>query len=696
MVTDVSIDFNGNKYSLQTGKIAKQAHGSVLATCGETVVLATAVVSEKPREGVDFFPLTVDFIEKYYAVGKIPGSFFKREARPSTGATLTARLTDRPIRPLFPAGFRNDINIVLTVLSYDGVNMPDHLGMVAASAALSISKIPFMGPIGAVVVGLIDGEFVVNPSPAQLEVSDLELSIAGTKDAIMMVEAGAKEISEEQMLAALSYGHEELKKLIDLQDQLVAKVGVVEKMSFKAFVLDADLYAQIDSKIGAEMLKALKTPGKLEKYAAIDNLQAKLLETMQKELGADIFAEKEKEIKEIFQDIEKKNVRSLMLNDKIRVDGRKFDEIRKLSSEVSLLPRTHGSALFTRGETQALVVATLGTADDEQMIDSLEPTYKKKFYLHYNFPPYSVGEVGGMRSPGRRELGHGNLAERALKAVIPAHKDFPYTIRVVSEITESNGSSSMASVCGGSLSLMDAGIPIKAPVAGIAMGLIKEDDKYQILTDIMGLEDHLGDMDFKVTGSREGITALQMDIKIVGITKEIMKESLAKALVARNQLLDHMDTVLTAPRQELSKYSPRLEAVMIPKDRIGEIIGPGGKMIREIQERFGVAINIDDTGKCLIASPNKESLDDAANFIRGIVKEIEVGEVYESAEVVNITSFGAFVEVAPGKQGLVHISEIASERIARVEDKLQLGDIVKVKCIKVDDQGRVNFTIKNA
>ncbi len=696
MVTDVSIDFNGKKYSLQTGKIAKQAHGSVLATCGETVVLATAVVAEQPREGVDFFPLTVDFIEKYYAVGKIPGGFFKREARPSTGATLTARLTDRPIRPLFPAGFRNDVNIVLTVLSYDGVNTPDHIGMVAASAALSISKIPFLGPIGAVVVGLIDGEFVINPSPAQLEVSDLELAIAGTKDAIMMVEAGAKEISEEKMLAALNYGHEELKKLIDLQNDLVAKVGPVEKMAFKAFVLDAELYGNIEKKIGAEMLKALKTPGKLDKYAAIDGLQAKLLETMQAELGADVFAEKQKEIKEIFHDIEKNAARSLMLDEKIRVDGRQFDEIRKLSSEVGLLPRTHGSALFTRGETQALVITTLGTADDEQLIDSLEPTYKKKFYLHYNFPPYSVGEVGAMRSPGRRELGHGNLAERALKAIIPAHKDFPYTVRVVSEITESNGSSSMASVCGGCLSLMDAGVPVKAPVAGIAMGLIKEENKYQILTDIMGLEDHLGDMDFKVTGSREGITALQMDIKIVGITKEIMKESLEKALTARHKLLDHMATVLAAPRADLSKYSPRLEAVMVPKDRIGEIIGPGGKMIREIQERFGVAINIDDTGKCLIASPNKEALDGAANYIKGIVKEIEVGEVYEKAEVVNITSFGAFVEVAPGKQGLVHISEIAPERIARVEDKLQLGDIVKVRCIKVDDQGRVNFTIKNA
>lgn len=693
-IQTVSTEFHGKKYTLETGRIAKQAHGSVLATCGETVVLATAVATEKPREGVDFFPLTVDFIEKSYAAGKIPGSFFKREARPSTSAILTARLIDRPLRPLFPEGFRNDVNIVITVLSYDGVNMPDHLGSVAASAALSISKIPFHGPVAAVTVGLINGKLVINPSAEDLEISDLELSIAGTKEAVMMVESESKEISEEQMLEALEYGHSELKKLITLQEELVKKAGVA-KMEALLILPAPELLKKVESVIGDGMNKALKIDGKLAKYAAIDALQEKVLETMKKELSDAVFEENEKMIKEVFHDKEKNALRTLIIKDNFRVDGRSLTEIRPLSSEVGILPRTHGSALFTRGETQAIVVATLGTADDEQMIDGLEPTYNKQFYLHYNFPPYSVGETGRMGSPGRRELGHGNLAERSLKAVLPPHDKFPYTIRIVSEITESNGSSSMASVCGGTLSLMDAGVPITAPVAGIAMGLVKEGKDFKILTDIMGLEDHLGDMDFKVAGTNKGITALQMDIKIVGVNREIMQQALSQAHTGRMTLLAHMEKTLPMPKQ-MSMYAPRIESVRIPVDRIGELIGPGGKNIKKIQETYQVNINIEEDGTVSIASADGVALKAAKDYISAMMKEIEVGEVYENAKVVKIMSFGAFVEVAPGKQGLVHISEIADRRIATVEEVLKEGDIVKVKCIKIDDQGRVNFTIRGA
>ncbi|MDR1998281.1 MAG: polyribonucleotide nucleotidyltransferase [Candidatus Margulisbacteria bacterium] len=692
----VSREFHGKQYTIETGVIAKQAHGAVLVTCGETVVLATAVAADSPREGVDFFPLTVDFIEKYYASGKIPGGFFKREARPSTDATLNARLIDRPIRPLFPNGFRNDVNIVITVLSYDGINLPSHLGMVAASAALSISKIPFSGPIGGVIVGRVDGRLVINPGPEELEKSTLELSIAGTREAVMMVEAEAGLLTEEQMLEALDFGHAELKKLIDLQEELVKKAGV-PKMPVKLILPEENLVQKINAKIAGEMVQALNTDGKLAKYAAIDALQARLLTELKAELGEEAYAKKEKEIKEIFHDVEKAAVRRMIIEEKRRLDGRKMDELRQLSSEVGLFKRTHGSALFTRGETQALVITTLGTADDEQMIDGLNPTYKKQFFLHYNFPPYSVGETGRMGSPGRRELGHGNLAERGLKAVLPEHKDFPYTIRVVSEITESNGSSSMASICGGTLSLMDAGVPIKAPVAGIAMGLIKNaDGKFQILTDIMGLEDHLGDMDFKVAGTREGITALQMDIKIVGVTREIMQQALAQARTGRLTLLEHLHSTLPAVRTDLNQYAPRIESIMIPVDRIGELIGPGGKSIKKIQETYNVEINIEEDGKVDIASSDGESLRGAKEYIAAMMREVEVGDVFENARVVKIIEIGAFVEVAPGKQGLVHISEISPQRIGRVEDALSLDQVVRVKCIKIDDRGRYNFTIKNA
>lgn len=688
----VTMDFNGKTYTLETGRIAKQAHGAVLASCGETVVLATVVVSDKPREGVDFFPLTVDYTEKLYAAGKIPGGFFKREARPSTKETLTARLTDRPIRPLFPEGFRNDVNITITVLSYDGINMPDHLGMVAASAALSVSKIPFMGPIGAVVVGLIDDKLVINPSFRDMERSKLELAIAGTRDAIMMVESEAKEISEEKMIEALLFGHRELAKLIDLQEELVKKSGQ-PKMAVELALTDKELNEKITKMIKADLEKALFVLGKKANEEAVKAVKTKMNETMLAELGEEKFAEKAMQISECFNDLEKELVRTAILNDRKRCDGRKFDEIRPISIETGVLPRTHGSALFTRGETQALVLATLGTALDEQMIDGLEETYTKKFYLHYNFPPYSVGEIGKMKGPGRRELGHGNLAERALKSMLPSPEVFPYTIRVVSEITESNGSSSMASVCGGTLSLMDAGVPLKSPVAGIAMGLIKTGEKYAVLTDIMGVEDHLGDMDFKVTGTKDGITALQMDIKIAGINEQIMTEALAQAKKARFFLLDKMHQVIAQPNK-ISKHAPKIEAIMVPIDRIGEVIGPGGKVIKKIQEIYDVVINIEDSGKCSIASMDQKAIDGARNYIQMMLKEIEVGEVYDGT-VVKLMNFGAFVEVGPGKEGLVHISEIDNKRVERVEDYLQEGQAVRVKCIKIDEKGRVNFTMKN-
>jgi len=693
-VETVSTTFNDVEISLETGKVAKQAHGSVIAKAGETVVLAAVTTSDEPREGVDFFPLTVDFIEKAYSAGKIPGGFFKREARPTTDATLTARMTDRPIRPLFPKGFRNDVNIVITVLSYDGVNLPNALGMVAASAALSVSKIPFLGPIGAVVVGLIDDKLVINPSPEDLERSDLELAIAGTSEAVMMVEAGANEISEEKMLEALQFGHDELKKLIDIQNELVKKAGV-EKMEVKLIEPDKGLVDKINADITDDMKKALKVSGKLEKYAAIDALKANLLEKMAADLG-DEFESKEKEIEGIFKDIEAKEVRNEILNNKTRPDGRDMTKIRDLSSEVGFLPRPHGSALFTRGETQAMVLTTLGTDSDKQMIDGLEPTFKKHFYLHYNFPPYSVGEVGFMRGPGRRELGHGNLAERSLFPVLPDVKKFPHTIRIVSEITESNGSSSMASVCGGALSLMDAGVPIKAPVAGIAMGLIKEADNFVVLTDIAGIEDHLGDMDFKVAGTKDGITALQMDIKIVGVNKDIMTQALEQAHTGRMALLEHMGSTLAEPRKELSKYAPKIGTTSIDPSQIGELIGPGGKVIKEIQEKYGVDVSIDEEGTVNVAAIEKESIENAIEHINGMFRKIEVGDVFEDATVVKLMDFGAFVEVAPGKQGLVHISELANERVDKVEDVVKEGDVVKVKCIKVDDKGRFNYSIKKA
>ncbi|MFH1429503.1 MAG: polyribonucleotide nucleotidyltransferase [Candidatus Margulisiibacteriota bacterium] len=703
------IEFLGRKLVLETGRMAKQANGSVLAQYGNTVVLATAVMSDKPKEGTDFFPLTVDYIEKMYAAGKIPGGFFKRESRPSTDATLIARLIDRPIRPLFPEGIFNAVHIVITVLAYDGENAPDVLGTIAASAAISISDIPFAGPVGAVNVGLLDGKLVINPTVEQVEKSELALSIAGTKDAITMVEAGANELTESTMLEAIQEGHREIKNLVAFQEQFAQKAGQPKRVIAKPEVNEQIIEKVND--LGTPKIKAaLNIQGKMAQYDALDQAQTDVLNEIQKDHRAKIAQETgltgkaleivltkedaliQKQVSSEFESLMKKMVRENITIQKIRADQRKLDEIRALSCEVGTLPCVHGSGLFTRGETQALAVATLGTGLDEQIIDGLYEG-KKRFYLHYNFPPFSVGEASFMRGPGRRELGHGALAERALLPMIPEKDKFPYTIRLVSEILESNGSSSMASVCGGTLAMMDAGIPIKAPVAGIAMGLIKEGEDYVILTDIQGLEDHYGDMDFKVAGTKDGITALQMDIKITGISEPIMKEALEQAKVARLKILEKMEEAIQTPREELSEFAPRIESLKINPEKIGALIGPGGKVIKGIQESCGVTIEIDDDGTVKIASNNGDSLKKAKAEVEAITMELEVGKTYQG-KVEKIVDFGAFVAIPGGKSALVHISEISDQRIGRVEDVLSVGDIIPVKIKGIDNQGRVSGTMK--
>lgn len=690
MAITVSKEIHGKTITIETGKMAKQASGSVVVSCGGTMVLATATMSSEPRDG-DFFPLTVDFIEKMYASGKIPGGFFKREAKPSTKATLTARLIDRPIRPLFPDGFRNAVHIVITVVSYDGINTPDTLGLIGSSAALSLSQIPFAGPSAGVIVGKIDGQLVINPTVEQLEVSTLDLAIAGTKAAVTMVEAGAREVSEDEMIEAIEFGHQAIAEIIELENELVAQAGK-DKVEVPLDVIGNDLQTWLDEKFTDTLLAAIRTDGKQERYDAIDATQAAALEAGQQKYGDD-YENKESYIKRAFHDLESRLFRSLVINEKKRADGRGLDDIRQLDSEVGLLPCAHGSALFTRGETQSLAVTTLGTGSDEQTIDGLDETSSKKFYLHYNFPPFSVGEAGFMRGPGRRELGHGALAERAIEPMLPAVDDFPYTIRLVSEILESNGSSSMASVCAGIMSLMDAGVPIIRPVAGIAMGLIKENEDFVVLTDIMGMEDHLGDMDFKVCGTRDGITALQMDIKITGVTKEIMVESLKRAKVARMRLLDHMDTAIDEPRDHISEFAPKIKIVRINPEKVGLLIGPGGKTIKGIIEETGVKIDINDDGSVIVADTDQAAIDAAVARIEGITKDVEAGEQYVG-RVVKITNFGAFVEVLPGKEGLLHISKISKERINAVEDVLSVGDTINVKVQEIDNNGRFNLTAK--
>lgn len=679
---------------LSTGKVARQAGGSVMIQAGGTVLLVTATRSKDVKDGQDFFPLTVDYIEKFYASGKFPGGFIKRESKPSTEEILISRLIDRPIRPLFPEGFLNAVHIVITVMSADGINQPENLATIGVSAALGLSDVPFAGTVAGVTVGYIDGEYILNPTAEQLENGDIHLSVAGTKEAVTMVEAGAREVSEEVMLEAIMFGHEKIKEICAEQDKFLSQFEI-EKYEFEKAEVDAEIKEYLDS-YEKELEEAIMTPGKLEKYEAIDNLEIKLyedflnkLESEEKEISETL----EKEFKNYYHDLEKKIVREAILYKKYRPDGRETKEIRPIDVEIDTLPVPHGSALFTRGETQALVVATLGSKADEQIVDGMESETRKKFFLHYNFPPYSVGEAGFMRAPGRRELGHGNLAERALKYVMPSEEKFPYTVRLVSEITESNGSSSQASICGGSLALMAAGVPIKSTVAGIAMGLVKEGDTFTVLTDIQGLEDHLGDMDFKVAGTKDGITAIQMDIKIEGINREIMEIALKQAFEGRMFIMEKMEAVISEPRKEVSENAPKIELMKIDPSKIAGLIGPGGKTIKAIIEETGVSIDIEDDGNVSIFGKDSEGMKKALELVKAQTQSVELNAVYDG-KVTKITKFGAFVEVLPGKEGLLHISEISDKRVAKVEDVLKEGQIVKVKVITLEDENKFNLSMK--
>ncbi|GAW42404.1 Polyribonucleotide nucleotidyltransferase [Brevundimonas sp. SH203] len=686
-----TIDWAGRPLTLETGRIARQADGAVLATYGETVVLATVVYGRAPKPGLDFFPLTVNYQEKTFAAGKIPGGYFKREGRPSEKETLVSRLIDRPIRPLFVKGFKNETQVVVTVLQHDMENDPDVLGMVAASAALTISGVPFMGPIGAARVGLIDGELVLNPTIDQVPTSDLDLVVAGTQDALMMVESEAKELSEEKMLEALMFAHAGMQPVIDAIIDL-AEHAAKEPFDFQAED-HSDVVASIKSLVGEDIKTAYTHAGKYERRSGVDAAKktaaAKLVKTDENPDGVD-----GSKFSAAFKECEAEVLRRDIIENAHRVDGRALDKVRAIVSEVGVLPRTHGSALFTRGETQALVVATLGTGEDEQYIDSLQGTYKESFLLHYNFPPYSVGEAGRMGSPGRREIGHGKLAWRAIRPMLPTKEDFPYTIRLVSEITESNGSSSMATVCGSSLALMDAGVPLVRPVSGIAMGLILEPSgEFAILSDILGDEDHLGDMDFKVAGTSQGITSLQMDIKVAGITKEIMEQALTQASAGRLHILDEMSKAMDAPRTELGEHAPKIETIKIAVDKIREVIGSGGKVIREIVEKTGAKIDIGDDGTIKVAANDQEKIDAAKAWIQSIASEPEVGTIY-TGKVVKVVDFGAFVNFFGAKDGLVHVSQIALERVANPADVLSEGQEVKVKFLGFDDRGKTKLSMK--
>jgi polyribonucleotide nucleotidyltransferase len=690
MATTVETEIGGKRLILETGIMAKQAGGAVVVRYGDTVVLATAVASKVERENVDFLPLTVDYQEKAYSAGKIPGGFFKREGRQTEKEILTSRLIDRPLRPLFPDGYYFDTQIIASVLSLGDESASDLMGMIASSAAVAISDIPFNGPIGAVRVGYIEGTFRINPGYKEIAASSLNLVVAGTADAIMMVEGGANELTEDQMLEALEIAHREIKKIVALQQELVAKVGKTKRV-VKAVEIDRSLEKEVSALAMDRLLTAIVIPDKMERQKTLDVLLDEIKQKLKKEdeplRGRAIAA--------IFFNIEKDEVRKIILENNTRADGRKPDQIRPISSLVGLLPRTHGSALFTRGETQALVITTLGTSEDEQRIDSLEGEYFKTFMLHYNFPPFSVGETKPLRGPGRREVGHGALAERALKAMIPSKLEFPYTIRIVSDILESNGSSSMATVCGGTLSLMDAGVPIKAPVAGIAMGLIKEGDKVIVLSDILGLEDHLGDMDFKVTGTSKGITALQMDMKIEGITIDVMRTALQQAKDGRLHILGKMLETLAAPRKNLNPFAPRIITMQINPDKIKDVIGSGGKVIRSIVEQTGAKIDIEDSGIINIASSDEAAANKAKEIIRGIVQDAEVGKLY-MGKVRKIMDFGAFVEIFPGTDGLLHISQISEHRLEKVTDELKEGDEVLVKVLEIDRQGKIRLSRKEA
>jgi polyribonucleotide nucleotidyltransferase len=683
------IDFGGRPFSIETGKVAKQANGSVMVQYGETVVLVTVVASEKMREGLDFIPLTVNYLEMTYAAGRIPGGFFKREGRPSDRETLISRFIDRPLRPLFPKGFQNETQIIATVLSADQDNDPSILGMIGASSALSVSDIPFDGPIAGAKVGRIDGEFVLNPTHEELELSDIDLFVAGSEDAIIMVEGSAKEVKEEEILEAILFGHQSLKPVIALQKQMKSASGVTPQ-EFELQKPEETLYEKV-SAIAQEKLK--ETFQITEKGKRRERLEEILQLTFQ-ELGSEDESS-QKMVKIAFEEIYRKLVRKLISEKKQRIDGRRLSEIRPITCEAGILPRTHGSALFTRGETQVLAVVTFGTSEDEQKINSLTGETYKSFMLHYNFPPFCTGEVSPLRSPSRREIGHGALAERAILPVLPSNENFPYTIRIVSEVLESNGSSSMATVCGASLSLMDAGVPIKAPVAGIAMGLILEDGESIVLSDILGDEDHLGDMDFKVAGTSEGVTAIQMDIKVRGISKEIMRRVLDQAREGRFHILKRMSETISEPRKDLSPHAPRIVSLQVKQEKIRDVIGPGGKNIRAIVDQTGVKVDVEDSGLVRLASPNYEAIEKAIYMIKRLTQEVEVGALY-TGKVVRILGFGAIVELFPGTDGLVHISQLAESHVKEVSDVLKEGDEVLVKVIDIDPQGRIRLSRKAA
>ena len=686
----VEIDIDGKIISLEAGDLARQAGGTVVIRQGDTMVLVAATMAGKPREGIDFFPLTVDYREKTYAAGKIPGSFFRREARPGELETLICRLIDRPIRPLFPKEFKNETQVVAMVISHDGENPPDVNAITGASAALMISDIPFENPVAGARISRVDGKLIFNPNYEETAASDLNLIMAGTADGIVMVESGANEVSEDEMMEALDFGHERIKKVIGIQIKLRELLGK-EKLVVEPTPVNEELQSSINSKAAEKLDAACQIAGKHERGDAVKQIQNDLCA----ELNPDEDAGIKGEIKDIFHDLEKTVVRNLVLDKQYRVDGRGLADVRPISIMTGYLPRVHGSAVFTRGETQALVAATLGTSSDEQRMDSLEFKGSKSFMLHYNFPAFCTGEVKFISGPGRREIGHGMLAERSLIPILPSKDNFPYTIRIVSEILESNGSSSMASVCGGSLSMMDAGIPIKAPVAGIAMGLIKDGDRVAILSDILGSEDHLGDMDFKVAGTANGITALQMDIKIMGLDRDLMKTALQQAKEGRLHILGEMDKALSTPREEINKHAPRIVTLTVPKDKIRDVIGPGGKVIREIIDKTGVSIDINDDGLVSIASADAEAAAKAVEFVENLTQEVEVGRIY-LGKVKKIVDFGAFVEIFPGTDGLVHISQICDRRIKNVSDEIQEGDEIKVKVIDVDQQGKVKLSRKEA
>ena len=685
-----SFELAGRPLTFEMGELAKQANASVLVRYGDTVVLTAAVASKEPKD-IDFFPLTIGYEERLYAVGKVPGGFIKREGRPSEHAILAGRLIDRPIRPLFPDGFRNDVQVINYVMSVDHDNSPEIAAMIGSSLALSISDIPFEGPIAGVVVGRINGEFVLNPTVEQLEQSDIDLTVAGTKDAVNMVEAGAKEVPEEVMLEAIMFGHDAIKEIIRFQEQIVAEIGK-EKMELNLYEIDPTINTRVREMAEADMLKAIQVVEKHARQEAIDAVNARVIDVLEQE---EVTEKELKQVKEVLNKIVKEEVRRLITDEKVRPDGRQIDEIRPLSSRVDLLPRTHGSALFTRGQTQALSICTLGALNEHQMLDGLEVEETKRFMHHYNFPPFSVGETGRYGAPGRREVGHGALGERALKQVMPSAKDFPYTVRLVSEVLESNGSTSQASICASTMALMAAGVPIKAPVAGIAMGLVKKGDNYTVLTDIQGMEDHLGDMDFKVAGTAQGVTALQMDIKIEGLSREILEEALQQAKVGRMQILNHMLSTISSTREDLSAYAPKIKVMTIKVEKIRDVIGPGGKQINEIIDKTGVKIDIEQDGTVYILHDKTENINQAMAMIEDIVREVEIGKIY-LGKVVRIEKFGAFVEIFPGQDGLVHISQLAEERVAKTEDVVNIGDQIYVKVTEVDDRGRVNLSRKEA